>query len=428
MNLFRILVSRLKAKKAFTTAVEVSTSKAPTTKVEIKSQVESSLWGGVSEVCVLVDNATREQAINILMPDIAPHMSAGPLSILYFARFLCIKGYNVRILIDTNKTKENLYAILRQQSDEITSVVERFEVEPFPLQKKPTVVINSRDMTVATLFNTARAAKQIQSYCKDKRFIYFIQDDERTFFPASSLQCIVEESYHFDFYPLFSTKILKEFFVKENVGNLFNKQVIPLSQGCPANYYLPDFKTFLNRGGKKFVFYARPNAPRNCYEYAMHIILRATEMKIFSEEWELYGMGFPGHKDIQLTNSCVLHLIPNMSLNEYKRMLHTFDVGLSLMATPHPSMSPVDLALSGCLVVTNSWKNKTTATMNDICRNIICAEMSVDSILNALKKAINESCNLQKRYDNAKNAVWPRSWDEAFTAEHLEWIRRIMRS
>ena len=396
---------------------------------KVKRQIEQSLWGSISTVNVIVDDVSRKQTINILMPDVSPHMSAGPLSILYFSRFLSKTGYHVRLLIDSNKTEEELKNVLKQQSNEISQVIDRLEVNQFPLQKNPNVIISSTDMTVATLFNTAYAAKKIQSYCRDKKFIYFIQDDERAFFPASSLQCIVEESYGFDFYPLFSTEILKNFFIKENIGDIRNKIEHPLSQGCPSNCYLPDFKSFLERGKKKkFVFYARPHVSRNCYEYAMYAIILATELNIFNSDWDLYGMGFPKNETLELANGQSLHLIQNMPLRDYKCMLHTFDVGLSLMATPHPSMPPIDLALSGCIVVTNSYKNKTNSTMHDICENIICAEMSVDGIINALKEAIDKSCNLEQRYKNAKHANWPKNWDETFTNEHANWINCIMRT
>ena len=131
-------------------------------------------------------------------------------------------------------------------------------------------------------------------------------------------------------------------------------------------------------------------------------------------------------KDVNILGSKVLHLIPNMPLDQYKEILSTFDVGLSLMATPHPSMPPLDLALSGCIVVTNSFANKTTETMNNICRNILCSEMTVDDICNTLKKAISMSDDLDLRYENAMTAEWPRNWEETYVLEHRQWIVSIM--
>ena len=54
-------------------------------------------------------------------------------------------------------------------------------------------------------------------------------------------------------------------------------------QGCPANYYLPSFDKFANRNKKKFVFYARPNNPRNCYAFAMYLIIQAINENLFDE-------------------------------------------------------------------------------------------------------------------------------------------------
>lgn len=197
-------------------------------------------------------------------------------------------------------------------------------------------------------------------------------------------------------------------------------------QGCPANYYLPPFDKFSKRAKKKFVFYARPNNPRNCYGFAFILLIEAVKRKIFDDSWEFYGIGYPRSCDLKLPGQKVLHMLPNMSLEEYKESLSTYDVALSLMATPHPSMPPVDFALSGCLVVTNTCKNKTEKVLGEISKNIISAPLLFGPLLDALKKAVSLSGNLDVRYKNAMSSCWPESWDAAFGKTHAAWIKDIM--
>jgi len=391
-------------------------------------EIQNSLWGGLSEISVRVDDNNRPRSINVFLPGISAHMSAGPLSILYFIKFLVETGYHVRLLVDTAQPENELRSLLHEQSADLNEAMDSIEVSPFQIRDSQELIVNSEDMSVATLFNTAYAAKQVQEKCTNKKFIYFIQDDEREFFAASSLKCVVENSYHWDYYPIFSTTILKDFFLSENVGNLKDKNVPLIDQGCPANFFLPDFDSFQQRPPKKkFIFYARPQTSRNCFELAMYIINMATQKGLFSSEWELYGMGFPSKEDITLSNGFLLHMLPNMPLDEYKKLLSTFDVGLSLMATPHPSMPPLDLAMSGCVVVTNSCKTKTDETMKSICRNIICSDPTVESLEKALARAIEASGDIEARYNNARDAKWTRTWEDAFGDRHKAWIIDIMK-
>lgn len=389
--------------------------------------IQNAMWGCFSHVDVKLDRK-RPVCINIIMPELARHASAGPLSILYFGRFLLQHGYNVRLLMFSDKASDVLKDNLQYQNDDISEICGRFEVEALQIMKDPEVRVSDHDMSVATLFSTANTANLIQSRCRNKKFIYFIQDDEREFFPASSLRCAVEQSYAYDCYPIFSTEILEKFFLSEDVGGMRSKHAKVIWQGCPANYYLPPFERFSKRTKKKFVFYARPNNSRNCYGFAFILLIEAVKRKIFDDSWEFYGIGYPRSCDLKLPGQKVLHMLPNMSLEEYKESLSTYDVALSLMATPHPSMPPVDFALSGCLVVTNTCKNKTEKVLGDISKNIISAPLLFGPLMDALKKAVSLSGNLDVRYKNAMGSCWPESWDAAFDRTHAAWIKDIMES
>ena len=67
---------------------------------------------------------------------------------------------------------------------------------------------------------------------------------------------------------------------------------------------------------------------------------------------------------------------------EYAALIRRTDLGLSLMATPHPSYPPLDLAASGAVVVTNKDGPKTS--LAHYSANILCVEPSLDALVSAL--------------------------------------------
>lgn len=377
------------------------------------------LWRSYDQVqCIF--SSKRKQTINIILPAITKHMSAGPLSILMFGVFLLKNFYNVRIVVLSGKSDNEIADNMLYQSDEITHVAKCFE---YCILTK-TLECTEKDIFVGTLFNTAHIASNLAKQCINKKFIYFIQDDERMFFSASSLRVVAESSYCLDYLPIFSTKILQKHFIANDIGGIAARKIETISQGCPSNCYLPEFKTFLARKRKKFVMYARPHIDRNCFDLCMYIVNKACELGIFDETWDIYGFGHPSGGRVKLANGKTISFLTNVSLDEYKKSLYTYDVAMSLMATPHPSMPPIDLALSGCVVVTNNYGCKKQEFLKDICKNILSYELDVCDILKGLGQAIELSKDLNKRYDNACQGKWPRKWSEAFDESHLKWLQR----
>lgn len=102
-----------------------------------------------------------------------------------------------------------------------------------------------------------------------------------------------------------------------------------------------------------------------------------------------------------------------MSLEEYKELLPGFDVGISLMMSPHPSLPPLEMAAAGLMVVTNIFANKTAESLKGISPNIIPAEPTVGGVEEALKKAIENCNNYNDRMEGAR-INWSQSWDETY--------------
>jgi hypothetical protein len=62
--------------------------------------------------------------------------------------------------------------------------------------------------------------------------------------------------------------------------------------------------------------------------------------------------------------------------DDYLALLSTAHLGVSLMASPHPSYPPLEMAASGLVVVTNRWGPKDLAALSE--RFVSCAPDATD--------------------------------------------------
>lgn len=392
-----------------------------------KDSLITNLWGAFKEIDVRVKK-NKKRFINIIMPNLAPKMSAGPLSIIWMGKKLSDLGYNIRILPLNTDSINNANEVIAGQEAGLEEFAKNVIVD-YSIALNAPVYISPNDMTIATLFISAYFARQIQAKCKDHNFIYMIQDYERDFFSASSLGFLSDNTYHMDYYALFSSKFLEDYFIQNNIGHIKTRKLKHISYLCPCNSYLPSKENFiLNRKNKKqFVFYARPHIDRNAYALSAYIIIKAVEKGIFKlNEWEFWGVGSQQKMRIDLGHGIYLNQLPNMSLDEYKNMLPSFDIMLSLMATPHHSMPPIDAALSGCVVVTNSSDIKTQEEFNKMSHNIIACNPDETSLLEGLKKATVLCNKLEDRYKNSL-VTYPTSMEQALTKTHHTWFKNILK-
>jgi hypothetical protein len=179
----------------------------------------------------------------------------------------------------------------------------------------------------------------------------------------------------------------------------------------PASVYYPRSRAI---GGKyRFAFYARPNNLRNLFYLGLKTIDAAVEKGILDpNEWDilLVGKDIP---DLEFSGGVVAQRLQNLSWADYSELVGTVDVGLSLMCTPHPSYPPLDLAASGAVVVTNTYGNK--QDLRGYCANLICAATDVDSLLEALAKAVALAKNDDLRKRNFDARGLRRDWTEALS-------------
>ena len=114
--------------------------------------------------------------------------------------------------------------------------------------------------------------------------------------------------------------------------------------------------------------------------------------------------------------------LARMTLREYEQTVGQFDVCLTLMASPHPSLIPMDCAGSGAMVVTNTFRTKTEDYLRGLSGNVIPVAPSVPAIVEGLAKAAAASDDLEGRYQRARAMTYPRTWEESLTPKHTDFV------
>jgi beta-1,2-rhamnosyltransferase WsaF-like protein len=94
-------------------------------------------------------------------------------------------------------------------------------------------------------------------------------------------------------------------------------------------------------------------------------------------------------------------------------LLPSYDLGLSLMLSPHPSMVPLDMAAAGLITVTNTYANKTCAHMAAISPNIVAVAPTIAGISVGLIDAHDRVEQFEQRVAGAR-VNWPTSWEATF--------------
>lgn len=375
---------------------------------------------------VVVDE-TAPRRINVLVPAFEfKSMSAGFFGVFQVGRFIKACGYSVRIVLFDNfywnydEFKEKLAGYPGMER-----LYEEVEIEYIGERRGP-LIVSPNDRCVATVWYSAHFAKKISDAVGGKRFLYLIQDYETNFFAGSALYALADETYTFNYAALFSTEFLKCSFERLGIGNFASAlpPCISFNNACAAS--MPERGEFLSRSAnrtRRLAFYSRPDVNRNMFELGALALCTAIRAGVFDSSWEFIGVGM-GNVEIDLGSGRLLRQMPRMNLKDYMAAIRSFDVGLTLMASPHPSLLPFDLAGSGSIVLTNEFGVKKHADLAKISHNILAVTPKVPDLVAGLRIASKLSDDLKYRYDGAVGMDYPRRWEDSFNEEHVQFIKR----
>lgn len=376
------------------------------------------------EVTVSDQAPTR---INVLVPAFTiGTISAGFFGVFNVALFIAQQGYRVRlVLFDNFYYVEDEFREALKKFPSMENLFELLDIEYIGSRLEP-LVVSPKDNCVATVWYSAYFANKIAQLTGGRPFLYLIQDFEAAFYPFNSQYCVSRNSYDFNYHTLASSSALLEYLKRNSIiSNDESVKSLSFDNACSSSIYPEnEFYVEKKKAKKRFVFYSRPAVNRNMFEMAALALIDAYKNGAFDDgDWEFYGMGI-GNTTVKLAEGVEVTQLPRMPLNEYEAVTKTFDLCLTLMSSPHPSLIPMDLAASGAIVVTNTFETKTPEYLTAISKNIIPARPDLYELSAALIEGVKRTDDIQARFENA-TVNWPKSWSETWTDKHRGFVMEI---
>lgn len=374
---------------------------------------------------------SSEKRINLLIPEINYNsLYGGYMAKFNLARKLAERGYRVRlVVVDPSVYAPDSWRDALRGYQGLEDIFNRVEVA-YQGDRRERLAVGSGDRFIATTWWTAYLAQSAVEQNGGPPFVYLIQEYEPFTFPMGSYFAMAEHSYSFAHKALFSSRLLQDFFRNRGIG-VFDGRVEDRGssahfENAIVSYDAAEVDAALMRSGtgaaggkRKLLFYARPeaHATRNMFEVAFLALGRAIDSGVFDGGWEFHGIG-SGHGNIDLPRGNTLRMLGKFGLAEYREALLRYDVGLSLMYTPHPSLLPLDMASAGMVVVTNTCMNKTVQELEGLSTNLIGAAPHIAGVRDGLELARERADDRQSRRDGAR-VNWAGDWDHCFHGDIL---------
>lgn len=373
---------------------------------------------------IAVDGRASER-VNLLIPEINYNsFYGGYMAKFNLARKLIDHGYRVRLVVvdPSIYAPDSWRAAVRNYSG-LEDIFDKVEVA-YQGDRKQELPVGGGDRFIATTWWTAYLAQHAVERLGGPPFVYLIQEYEPFTFPMGSYYAMAEHSYSFPHCALFSSGLLRDYFRLQGIGVFDGREgggIAEHFENAIVRYHGTEVDTALQRtsngpdnGKRKLLFYARPeaHATRNMFEVAFLALARAIDAGVFEDGWEFHGIG-SSHGDIDLPRGHRLKMLGKFSLAGYREALLQYDVGLSLMYTPHPSLLPLDMASAGMVVVTNTCMNKTVDELRRLSTNLIGAEPHIAGVHAGLSLARERADYSESRRRGAR-VNWAGEWDQCF--------------
>jgi glycosyltransferase involved in cell wall biosynthesis len=362
--------------------------------------------------------------INLLLATINfKYIYGGYIGMFNLALRLKRTGYEVRIILH-EQTDFNLkqWRRLIQKYPGVTTLFDEIEVI-YRFDRSLPVEVSPDDNFIAANCWAAHIAHHAVRALGKERFMFMIQEYEPFFLPMNSANALFQQAYEFPHFGLFSTSFLLDFFRQQRVGVFAGENGERYSAAFDnAIHRFSPSRAQLIRDKKRLLFYARPeeHAARNLFELGlMSLVSLLHDPRFDASDWTFHGIGSIGLSEaLELAPGVPIEIVPKTSLQGYIGLLPSFDVGLSLMLTPHPSLVPLEMAAAGMWTVTNTFANKTAERLTAISTNLIGVNPTVEAIRDGLLEAIARINDVDARLAGA-DVRWPTDWTEAFPPETM---------
>lgn len=353
----------------------------------------------IRKLVPLIDEQPHRPRLNIVTPTLSSRASFGGVSTLIefplrvFSSSLLASGWRLRFICLGERPSD---------SDNIgLNYIAKIGIDPNLVEfhfggiKGHPVPVGVADVFLGSLWFHFFSVLPLLEFQKGLNkgiavpYVGLFQDYEASFSPWSSAFMLARGMYESDW-----PKV--HIFNSKELANYFIEQGHPVRRQCT---FEPVMNTSLreslvqtppSKKRKCIIFYGRPEALRNCYYLARAALEEWSETFVNSRSWQVVSVG-QSYPSFTLRNGCKVEVQGKLSLAEYSEQLRRAAVGLSLMASPHPSYPPLEMSHFGALTVTNSFPSKNLSNWHE---NIISVDRFDPSHLAA---ALTEAC---KRFEH----------------------------
>lgn len=369
--------------------------------------------------------------INVIIPAMdGDILFGGYIAFFHFLCRLVERGHRLRFIIteDGQSNKSWFLRCIAKRKRWVDSFAKQ-EFFNATVYSRP-IPLGSSDFFISYSAWTTLDAIEMARGINSNRMAFFIQEYEPIFHQHDSFRFLVESAYRSPHLPIFNTEILRKYFFNNKIGfyadgrreseGIFFQHALSAVRPATEEIYAADERQ------RRFAFYARPetHAGRNLYEIGFLALKLACKNGWIPRDWELVGLGSLGNqKRVELDSGYSITMMPRVDQDQYEAMLQSFDVGLSLMWAPHPSIIPFELAKAGCICVTNSFGARDERSLARYGSNIEVAEPTIRGVADAIGRAVKRSSDYRARIA-AANFRWSDDWDVTFDSAFFDRLER----
>lgn len=301
------------------------------------------------------------RTVHVLIPGISPSgVFGGVATAIALGVELARSGERVQfVLTDYGQSLDlpTIRGIILRHVDTDPAVLDRIAIAR-AIHDDEVLSLGRDDVLIATAWWTAfRAAATIAAHAalQRRRFVYLIQDDEALFYPSSERRQMAEGSYALAAVPVvnsspLATHLHEHYGIEVSDDRVFApvvgiREPLPLKAPCEP---------------LRIVVYGRPSVGRNLFEPALRGIAMWDAARRSGGDRtpiDLVSVGEPEQFRYRIGES-MLRSPGVLDWDAYLALLRASHIGVSLMASPHPSYPPLEMAMSGMAVVTNRWGPK----------------------------------------------------------------------
>lgn len=226
------------------------------------------------------------------------------------------------------------------------------------------VPIRRDDVFIATHWRTAAYIMEIRRMqaatfgSAPTWFAYLIQDYEPGFYPWSAQHLLARMTYEdpSSTIAVFNTTLLRDYF---RAAGLRFPHEFTFEPRLPRPLWSSMARPPVPRE-RRILVYGRPGKPRNLFPFIVDGLRRWRDATPGAESWAVVSAG-ESHPDVDLGAGVWMRSLGKLDLPTYADLLRTSAIGISMMASPHPSHPPIEMAQLGLLVLTNRFDQKDLA-------------------------------------------------------------------